>query len=130
MIKKKSKTRLLGFQLVKWILLIPSLIGLLVYSMGILIEVFSIKATKVEHTKEDVRNARRWFIYVAMPFFSHDYFLSMQYHLTVEQMKTMFEVYGNKPYSKWLKIYFPFSKKYSGLDAYNLKMGAELTFYV
>ncbi|RIV68708.1 hypothetical protein D2U88_16090 [Flagellimonas aequoris] len=107
---------------------IPSLIGLLVYSLGILFEVLNIKATKVEHTKEDVKNARRWFIYLSLPFFDEDYFLSMWHKLAHEELKMMVEVYGNRPFNKWLKIYFPFSAKYGALDAYNLKTGNSLMF--
>lgn len=106
----------------------PCVIGLLLYCIVFLIELASIRAVKTEHTIQDVKNARRWFIYSALPFFGQDYFISVLYDLESPAIKRMVEVYGKKSYSKTLKMYVPFMPKVDALVAYNIKTGNTYEF--
>ncbi len=128
MIKKKSKRSRLGFQLLKWVLFVPSLLALFIYSIGVLIELFAITAKTTEHTSKDVKNARMWFVYTAFPFFGQGYYSSIWTGNTNAELKRMVEVYGKRPFWKWGKLYFPFAEKYTALEAHNLKTGNSFEF--
>lgn len=128
MIKKKLNKQHLSYQLAKWVLLIPSVLFLFVYVFGFMVELIRIKATKPEHTKNDVANARKWFIYLALPLFPDEYFFDMWHSLDNDQLKRMVDVYGKRSFNKWLKMYYPFMKKKNALDAFNLKTGNTLEF--
>lgn len=128
MIRKKLNKQHLGYQLSKWLLFIPCVIGLLLYCIVFLIELVSIRTKKTEHSTIDVKNARKWFIYTALPFFGQDYFISMLYELETDATKRMIEVFGKKPYSKTLKMYMPFMPKVDALTAYNIKTGNTYEF--
>ncbi|MGX1930218.1 hypothetical protein [Flagellimonas sp. 2504JD4-2] len=127
MTKKKSNLKILCYRLLKWGLFIPSFVGLLVYILGLSIELFSIKAAKAEHTKRDVKNARLWFIYLALPFFDSNHFSGMAYEMTGDELRRMYEVYGMKNFSSKLKMYVPFvGKKLNAFDAVHAKNGLSL----
>lgn len=126
-IKKKSKAKILGFRLVKWVLFIPSLVALVVWSICLLVELFTIKAKASDHTKNDVKNARTWFIYLALPFFNQGYFSGMMYQMTSEEWRKMFEIYGKKRFNKTLKMYVPFfGSEMNAFDAVHAKNGLYL----
>lgn len=95
---------------------LPTLLSLLVYIFTFLIELFSIRKKKLDHTKKDVCNARKWFIYLALPFFNQDYFSGMVYNMTADELKRMYEVYGVRRFNTKLKMYVPFAG--SNLDAF------------
>ncbi|MGX1930200.1 hypothetical protein [Flagellimonas sp. 2504JD4-2] len=125
--KKNLNLKTLCYRLVKWVLFIPSLVGLLVYILGLSIELFTIKATKGEHTKQDIKNARLWFVYLALPFFGPNYFEGFVHGMTGEELRRMHEVYGKKNFSSKLKMYVPFvGKKLNAFDAVNAKNGLSL----
>lgn len=126
--KKKSNNQHLGYQLAKWVLFIPSLICLLVYSLAVIVELLMIRAKSSDHKIADVANARKWFIYLAFPFFPEQYFISMLYHAEHGEIKRMVDVYGKRPFSKTLKMYMPFMPKIGALEAYNAKTGNTYEF--
>ena len=127
MIKKKSRLKTLSFRLVKWVLFIPSLVGLIVYTIGFAVELFSIKKTASHHTDDDVKNARLWFIYLALPFFNQDYFSGMVYEMEHGELQRMYEVYGKRRFNQKLKMYFPiFGKELNAFDSVHAKNGLHL----
>ncbi len=126
MIKKKSNQKALGFQFLRWGLFIPSLVGMSVYIVAIFIELLLIKGKTKEHTRQDVRNARKWFMYAALPFFGERYFSEMFMNMNHLELQRMKEVYGRKPFNERLKIYIPFSARMDAYEAVNLKVGLEL----
>ncbi|WP_159076491.1 hypothetical protein [Flagellimonas amoyensis] len=124
MIKRKSGNRTRTFQFLKWGLFVPSVLGLLLYVFSVVAVFFSIRGTKSEHTKEDVNNARKWFLYLAIPFYGDSYLTSF---LTAHENNTLIkmrEVYGKRRYSSVLKMHFPFvGKNMDAFEAYNAKTG-------
>ncbi len=124
MINEKSKKETRIYRLVKWGLFVPSLLGLLLYVFGLVIGFYSIKATKPEHTKEDVKNARKWFLHLAIPFFGYQYFGSFLTTMDTDVIQRMHSVYGKRRYISSLKMYFPIiGKKMDAFEAMEVKTG-------
>lgn len=121
--RKRLNKQHTGYQLAKWGFFIPSIVLTMVYSISILVELISIKATKTHHTKQEVEYAKKWFLYNALPFFGEEYFFSLWSEMNSDQIKSMLEIYGKRSFSKRLKMYVPFMPKMNAFDAYYAKTG-------
>ncbi|OQD41505.1 hypothetical protein BUL40_15620 [Croceivirga radicis] len=107
--------------------LIPTLVLVVSYLVGFTVELFKFKKMDATHTTQDVCNARKFFIYMALPIFSKERIENFVYALSGEQLKAVRAIYGQKPFSKSLGYYVPLSKKYDALTTLHHKEQIKLT---
>ncbi len=127
-IKGKSKKQTRNYQLVKWLLFIPTFLAGVLYILSFLVELWTFKKLTEQHTAKDVKNARMWFIYCSLPFFNDNHLFDLWYNMGNLESRMMVQVYKKRSFSKALKMFVPFARSYNALEAYNLKTGNTLEF--
>ncbi|MEQ8220319.1 MAG: hypothetical protein RH981_18940 [Arenibacter sp.] len=124
----KSETKIHISPLIKWLLFIPSILFLLAYLVGMAWELIArFKKVAPLDTVEDVNNARKWFIYMNVPFFTQNFVLSEWNLLSLQQKHAINRVYGVRRYSRWFKMYFPASPhKLNFKEQFKLRYNTEV----